>query len=203
MMTFYFTELPGLAVSTQQEMARTFGYIDAAPSWTDTKKSFPTERGKLLGALRRNDGDIVWVASLPVLAANRHDLRHVINVLTELGADIIEGATGWRFKAPYEEGLGFANFGDYWAKRRKLLDDPRGAGRTVRNGAKGMRMPDSEARTIWLDPTIISNELAIEKMNADPRYKIKWTYSTACNRLKKSGRPPGARPKSLPTETSE
>ncbi len=190
MRAFYFTDLPGLPVTTQMEMADRGN----APSWTDTAKSFPEERDKMLKALRPGS-DEVWVASLPVIAANRTDLRHVVSVLEGLGASIVEGATGWRLAPPYEQGLSFANCYEWWGKRRKLLDDPRGTGRATRNGSKPRRMPDVEARPIWFDATIRDNEMAVEKMNADPRYRVPWTVKTALRIFKGSGRPSGARPK--------
>ena len=203
MRLYFFTERPGMALSTQIAKARDQGYADGMPAWTDTAKTFPAQRERMLKALRLGHGDEIWVAHLAVLFANRNDLRHFVNVLTEAGASIIEGETGWAYRPPYEEGLGFANLQDYWAKRRRLTDDPRSAGVAARNGAKDKRMPEALARPIWFDPAIPSNAAAIEKMNADPRYRKPWTYSCAAHKFKASGRPPGNRPKSLQTETPE
>ena len=200
---YYFTDLPGLAVSTQLEMAAKHGHTAADPSWTDSAKSFPVQRERMFTALRAGRQDEIWVASLPILAANRSDMRHVVDVLWKAEAALFEGATGWTSWAPHESGLMFANCWDWWGKRRKLLDEPRGNGKATRNGAKNRRMPDAEANTIWFDKSIISNAAAIKKMNADPRYRKPWTYSTACHRLGKSSRPPGARPKPRQPETNE
>ncbi len=202
MRAFYFAELAGLPVSKQLEMASDAGMDSTSPTWTDTRMSFPEQRDRMLKFLRPG-GDEVWVSSLPAIAANRHDLRHVINVLTKVGANIVEGATGWTLRAPFEEGLSFANCSDYWAKRRKLLDDPRGNGRATRKAARGIRMPVAEARTIWLDPTLIDGKTALAKINADDRYKLKWSYSSACHTLGPTKRPPGARPKPAQPETDE
>lgn len=204
MRLYFFTERPGMALSTQIAKARDQGYADGSPAWTDSVKTFPAQRERMLKALRPGHGDEIWVAHLAVLFANRNDLRHFVNALTEAGASIIEGETGWAYRPPYEEGLGFANLQDYWAKRRKLTDDPRGVGKATRNGSKKEKMPVADARVIWFDPSIPDNQAAVDKMNADPRYKGLWTYSCAAHKFKASGRPPGTRRRaSLQTETNE
>lgn len=192
---YYLNPVPGLALSTQIEMARKAGMTAASAVWTDSAKTFPRERGRLLKALRKGQADEVWVAHLAMLFANRLDLRHFANELTAAGASILEDMTGWTYEPPYERELGIANLQDYWAKRRRLTDDPRSAGVAARSGGKNQRMPEAMARPIWFDPTIPSNAKAIEKMNADPRYRKPWKYSTAAHKFGKSGRPPGVRPK--------
>lgn len=195
MILFYFTDLAGLAGTTQFKMATEAGMNFTSPTWIDTAKTFPVERDKMLKALRPRGSDTIWIASLPVIAANRVDLRHVINVLTAVGASILEGATGWKYEPPYEQSLGVANCFEYWGKRRKLLDDPRGNGKAARNGAKPKKMPEADARMIWFDPTISTEKLALEKMNSDPNYRGEWKSRTAYAKFGKHGRPPGARSK--------
>lgn len=206
MIVFYFTDLPGLAVSTQVEMARAAGYTDTSASWTDTAKSFPVEREKLFRSLRAADKDQVWVAALPVIAKNRKDLRHAVLTLETANASILEGFSGWELKPPYDQGLAVANCYEVWGKRRKLLDDPRGDGKAARNGAKPEKMPEALARPIWFDPTIPTEREALEKMNSDPRWRGEWKGRTAHANFGAHGRPPGARPgsrKSPQPETNE
>ena len=196
MRLYFFREVPTLAVSTQIEMAKAAGYIDdKSPSWTDSPKRFPEQRDRMLKALRAGGADEVWIASLPVLADGRSDMRHVVAELERLGAAIVEGSTGWTLRPPYEQGLAFAHAWDVYSQRRKVMDHPREGGRGVRSGAKDRRMPNAEAHPIWFDPVLPTNEEAIAKMNADPRYKREWTWRTAYQHFGKSGRPPGARPK--------
>lgn len=201
---FYLRPIPGMALSTQIALAEQQGYDEKTSAmWTDTPKSFPRQRDRLVKAIRDGHADVIWLATLPVIADNSGDLRHVFNELTERGADILEGQTGWRLRASFEEGLSVANCKDYWAKRRKLTDDPRGNGRSSRNGAKKAKMPEALARTIWFDPTISTAAEALEKMNSDPRYRGEWKQRTAYKAFGAHGRPPGARPKSLQPETDE
>lgn len=196
MRLYFFRPLAGLAVSTQMEMALAQGF-DAAKSsaWTDTAKTFPRERNRMLKALRARQSDEIWVASLVVLGDGRVDMRYVVGELERLEAAIIEGHGEWTLRPPYEQGYAFAHAWDVYGGRRKILDDPRGDGRSTRQGSKQRRMPDAEARMIWLDPTVSTDAMALAKMNADPRYRREWTHKTAWNHFKKSGRPPGARPK--------
>jgi hypothetical protein len=203
MRLYYFTPLPGLALSTQYEMAEAkAGWIGSNPTWADSAKSFPTERGKMLKALRAGAGDEVWVAALPVLAANKSDMRHVVSALVALGASVIDGHSGWTSPAPHE-GMMWANCWDVYAKSRKLLDPPVVDGLAAQNGSKPRRMPDAEARPIWFDPTLPSNAEAIDKMNADPRYRLPWTVPTAYRLFGRAGRPPGTRPKPPQPKTNE
>lgn len=196
MRLFYFNPLPGLPVAKQIEMAREYGFTDRSSAWTDTAKSFPKERARLLRALRPGQRDDVWVAVLPCLGAGRADLRHVANELEKCEAGIIEGHSGWKEAAPHG-GRMWANAWEVYSQSRKLLDDPRGSGKAARQGARNRRMPNVEARAIWLDPALPTNEEAIAKMNADPRYRREWTWRTAYKHFGKSGRPPGTRRRSL------
>ncbi len=200
MRLFFFRELPTLSVSTQIEMAKASGYVeDKSPSWTDSPKRFPEQRDRMLKALRPG-ADEVWIASLPVLADGRADMRHVVAELERLAAAIVEGATGWTLEPPYEQGLAFAHAWDVYSQRRKVTDHPREGGRPARSGAKDRRMPDAEARMIWLDPTISTDAVALERMNSDPRYRREWAHRTAWGKFGRSGRPPGRRPKPLVQE---
>lgn len=199
MRLYFFRDMPTLAASTQIEMAkRDGGYTDQSPFWTDTPKRFPEQRDRMLNAAR-SGADEIWIASLPVLADGRADMRHVVAELERLAAAIVEGSTGWTLRPPYEQGLAFAHAWDVYSQRRKVLDHPRDGSRSARAGGKNRRMPDAEARMIWLDPTISTDAMALEKMNSDPRYRREWAHRTAWKHFGKSGRPPGRRPNPLVT----
>lgn len=199
MRLYYFTDIDGLTVERQKKMAEAHGYENEprAMAWTDTAKSFPANRARMLKALRSGYGDEVWVAILPVLAANRRDLRYVVNELETVGASVLEGHSGW-ISSPRHEGRMYANCLDFWDKRRVALDDPREKAVKVKNGSRPMRMPECEARTIWLDPTILTDAMAIERINSDPRYRKEWTSKTAWRIFGRAGRTPGRRPLKSP-----
>lgn len=177
------------------DRARRAGWVDAEPTWTDTAKSFPAQRSRMLKALRSGADDEVWVAALPVLAANRRDMRAVVNRLADVGAAIIEGMSDFRSWPPHEAALMFANCWDVWSRQRKLLDDPKGGAELARKGGKPRRMPAAEARPIWFDPTLKSNAEALAKMNGDPCWRQPWTVVSAYRHFGKAGRPAGRRPK--------
>jgi len=205
---YYFTDIPGWPIAAQQELAKRSGYAgDASPAWADTKSSYPEQRTRMLRTMRPNQGDEIWVAVLPVLAKNRHELRAVLADLAKAGASILEGSTGWKSLAPHEPQLMAINALDYFAKGSRGFADPAASGRKGGKAsgekARNARMPDSLARAFWLDPTIVSDADAVTRMNSDPRFHREWTKITAYRKFGKSGRPPGRRPLPLPTDETD
>ena len=168
----------------------------------DLGKKFTTyieEFGRTNGHLPERDrwiadlrvGTIAVVSDFHRIATSAAGLKDARAAIKAQGAIILEARTGRQSDDPdalgdmIQEALRFYSQRGLTTEESKRLGRM-GAASSPATKAKKGRMPTVEALPIWRDEAF-SAEVALEKINADKRYKTPWTQATAYRYLKARG----------------
>lgn len=197
---FYFNTVGGIPLSVQKEAARADGWDERfAATYEETRNSYPRERNKCIGDLRKGKGDGVWVYAFVCIAPRKRDLPRVRKALDKVGAHIYEGKTGWTTKGK--------RYGDilehsikYWSRGRLTHDQAVVFGREGGIAVKkprtpANRMPVIDALKIWRNAHWETWREALDEINADERYEPYDSKSTADRLLGRRNLPTGPRPR--------
>lgn len=199
MLRAYIRPEPRFSLPKQAETIRDLG---------EKVTTYTEEFGRANGRLPERD---LWIASLRIgtvavvsdfhrIATSAVGLKEARAAIKAQGAVVLEARTGRRSDDPDALGDMIQEALRFYSQRGLTTEEARrlgrmGAASSPATKAKKGRMPIAEALPIWRDNAIPSIEAALEKINADKRYKTPYTQATAYRYLRarevRAGRPAG------------